>query len=148
MVSPAPSLALVGRVLGDAAGRAVAPSISIALDAATYAARWRERFPERATPPVDLGTEVVFVFDVLVGSGCPDLDYVGLGYAEAEGLLFGIFDAPEPQPHCGDVAADHTLIVAIRRTDLPTGLIHVRLMREFQVCSDCGREAEQIELSL
>jgi len=141
-------VAVSGRILADAAGRAEAGSVFVAFDAATYALRWRERFPERAAPPVAMTRDVVFIFDVLVGSGCPDVYFEGLGYDQSQRLLYGIFAASQPYPHCGDVAADHTFIVAARRIDLPTGSFHVRVMREFQLCADCGRENEQVALTL
>jgi len=128
-------VAVSGRILADAAGRAEAGSVFVAFDAATYALRWRERFPERAAPPVDMTRDVVFIFE-------------GLGYDQSQRLLYGIFAASQPYPHCGDVAADHTFIVAARRIDLPTGSFHVRVMREFQLCADCGRENEQVALTL
>lgn len=45
-------------------------------------------------------------------------------------------------------SAPHSFVVALDRDRLPSGEVNFRLERGFIACPDCGRESEQVTVTL
>ncbi len=134
------------RLLGDTE-KAGQPGVAVATTPAAYQAIWQRAFGNEQGPAIDFQREIVVAFGDLVNAGCPQDTMTGLEFDAIKRLLYGTFVAP-PQASCGDVGGTHTLVVAVARSALPAGDITIRLRRDFVLCDTCGREAEEVVVTL
>jgi hypothetical protein len=125
-----------------------AATIDVAVGDAAYVDLWLQRFPGKAAPSSPFNDTVYVSFNALVDAGCEEATMDALVFDAGAGLVYGEFTRVSGAGSCGDIAGADTFVVAIDRRALPSGVITFRLEREFEVCVDCGREREQVEVDL
>jgi len=135
-------------LLGQAVGVAEPATIEVALDDEALAELWNARFPDGPIPSTAIVDPVYVLFNLLVQSSCPDATIDAIQADRAARLVFGQFTRQPGRANCGDIAGDHTFVVAISRAALPEGHVTFRLERDFSLCIDCGRELEQVGVDL
>jgi hypothetical protein len=97
---------------------------------------------------VDLEREVVIFLNPIVSVECNALKLVALHFDASETLLYGSYEAPPMAAECSDAAGSHLFVVAVARNALPQGPLKIRVMKDFQLCADCGRSKEETEIDL
>lgn len=135
-------------LLADMIGVAESPTIEVAVGPQAFTEAWLRQYPGLVVPTSDLSDPIFVMFNITVEDGCPAASIDAVVLDPGAGLVFGEFTREPGRSNCGDVAGDHTFVVAIRRGALPGGLLLFRLEREFSKCPDCGREREQVEVAL
>jgi hypothetical protein len=125
-----------------------AATIDVAVGHDAYIDLWLRAFPGRAAPLPPFDDPVVVFYGILVAFGCERATMDALVVDAGGRLVYGEFTRTPDRPNCGDVGGVHTFVVAIDRGALPGGRLTFRLEREFEVCADCGREREQVEVEL
>jgi hypothetical protein len=130
-------------VLGEAVSRVAAPQVSVATDTAQLREAWAA-VSEESLPAIHFERTIVVFYHALVPRGCPSLTLLGLRLDPAERLLYAVFERPNVDRGCSDVAGSHSFVVRIERSSLPSGGVHIRLERRFELCADCGREQEEV----
>gem|GEM_PF-5111199 len=74
----------------------------------------------------DFAEEVVFAFHVPRSGSCPLAPLEGLAFDEIDSRLYPVVSMAEPIPEsCTADANPHTIMVAVRRADLPMESFHV-----------------------
>jgi len=148
--SPNPTALVTGRdweLLADQIAGGDAGSIEVLVTESGFTSTWLRRYPTRAVPEVRLPDPIFAFFNILVQAECPWATMDALVLDRPSSLMYGVFTR-RPLHHCGDVGGAHTFVVAVERSALPSGPLTIRLEREFEVCVDCGRDSEQIEIDL
>ena len=136
-------------LIADVARDSDAGTISVHTTNDAFREWWFVRYPERVVPETRIDDAVFVAYNISVPGGCPGATIEGVVLSVPETLVFGEFNRDaEGRLSCGDRAGGHLFVVAIRRRDLPRGSVTFRLEREFNVCADCGRELEQVEVDL
>lgn len=83
-----------------------------------------------------------------ISAGC-ELDLLAIDADLDQRLVYGVMaDRPPYQRTCSDIGSSQSFVVAVARDRLPSGQVTFRVMRKFQRCPDCGREAEQVQVEL
>jgi hypothetical protein len=137
------------RLIGETMGVVEAPAIQVATNESQFHAYWRQLFGDSPQPRAFSNDEVILFFHVLVEGNCPELVFTGVEVDVPLDLVYGRFVAPpSSRPSCLDFGGSHSFVVEVDRDALPRGPITFRLQREFQLCPDCGRDAEQVTVEL
>jgi hypothetical protein len=124
-------------------------TIEVATTGAAFTHSWSTRYPGLAVPSTRFPRPLYVFFSIVVSANCLDAVMSGLTVDRSASLVYGTFARNTGgATSCSDVAGAHTFVVAIDRGALPTGRLTVRLEHDFAVCSDCGREREQVEIDL
>jgi hypothetical protein len=134
--------------LADIVGLTEPGTIRVNVEASDFAEGWKQSFPGRAVPTTTLPNPVFVTYSLLVEDGCPGARIDAIVIDPQLDLVYGDFSRTPGAASCGDVAGSHTFVVAIRRAAIPTGLMTFRLEEEFSVCADCGRELEEVTVTL
>ncbi len=150
--SQAPQLAIASgqvRLLGEAVNRAEPATIQVSTEGDSFSRQWKSMFPGDKAPRLAFDTEVAIFFHVLIAKGCPNLGFQGLGVDPDKRLVYGVVAPARPSAGaCLDIAGSQSFVVGVDRSRIPRGTVTFRVLREFQLCSDCGREGEQVEIEL
>jgi len=123
-------------------------TIEVVTNQEEFVALWLQRYPTRAGPEISINDPIFVFFNILVDAGCPEATIDAIMFDQTQRLVYGEFTRPPRPLGCGDVGGSHSFIVAINRGALPRGRLMLRLEREFELCAECGREREQVEVDL
>lgn len=134
-------------VLAERKGPAEGGTIQVFTSADEFRREWTRANPGAVVGETSIARPLFVILNPLVSSGCPEITLEGIVFDPAQHLIYGEFFRPA-DVSCGDVAGSHTFAVAIDRDALPIGPMKVRLEGDFEVCADCGREREQVDVNL
>jgi hypothetical protein len=135
--------------LADRRGPAEGGTIQVFTSADEFRREWTRTNPGAVVGETSIARPLFVILNPLVSAGCPEITLKGIVFDPAQRLIYAEFFRPNPgNVTCGDVGGSHTFVVAIDRDALPSGPMKVRLEREFEVCADCGREREQVDVNL
>jgi len=139
------------RLLGQAA--AGEPyTIGVATSADDLPTLWAAAGIDDPPPNVDFEREVVVRYAHAVSGTCPEIELEGIGVDDAERIVYSVVVLPSSPlfegQNCTTDAKPHSFVVAVERERLPSGEVNFRLERGFIACPDCGRESEQVTVTL
>jgi hypothetical protein len=93
---------------------------------------------------LDFRTDFIVFLNPIVAVDCPDLVLSSIHFDASQRLLYGVYETVPDEKECTDVAGSHLFVVKVARSALPAGTLTFRVMKDFQLCPDCGRESEQV----
>lgn len=139
------------RLLGQAA--AGEPStVGVATSSDELPTLWADAGIGDAVPTVDFEEEVVVRYTHAVSGTCPEIELEGIGVDEDARIVYSVGVLPSSPlfngQACTTDAQPHSFVVAVEREGLPSGEVNFRLERGFIACPDCGRESEQVTVTL
>lgn len=140
------------RLLGESAAGVAPFTVDVATTADDLASLWADAGLDAPFPDVDFEREVVVRYTHAVSGSCPDIELAGVDFDATERILYSVpIDPSSPLfdgRTCTTDANPHSFVVAVDRDRLPSGDVLVRLQRGFIACPDCGRESEQVTVTL
>jgi hypothetical protein len=139
------------RLLGQtAAGEAF--TVGVATSADGLPALWADAGIDDPMPTVDFEREVVVRYTHAVSGTCPEIELRGVGVDDEARIVYSVVVLPSSPlfegQACTADARPHSFVVAVDRDRLPSGEVNFRLERGFIACPDCGRESEQVTVTL
>lgn len=146
-VSPAPLGDSDWELLADLR-QGEAGTIAVATSREAFTERWLQTYPGKPGPETRLQDPVFVFFNIVVDHGCPEAVIDDVMVDSTTRLIYGVFTRIGTRPNCGDIADNHTFVVAVSRAALPTGLMTFRLERDFFRSDVYDREREQVQVEL
>lgn len=127
-------------------------SVDVATVSEEFPALWSDAGIEEPLPSVDFAREVVVRYTHAVSGTCPEIELEGVGFDAEARIVYSVVVLPSSPlfegQTCTSDARPHSFVVALDRDRLPSGEVNFRLERGFIACPDCGRESEQVTVTL